>query len=145
MHCCLLACVVCATIKQLIDSVLHVPLHGIHNVINIVHIIIGLHEVLTWTSLPPKDHFHSYFAWTSLAPAAKHYWSFLLRQCLQPGSPSCKTCTNPRQSPGWKPAPVMSRLSAAFYQISPVCLLLAGCTPPLSLSWCRAANNSECN
>lgn len=45
---------------------------------------------------------------------ARHYWS-----CLPPSSPSCKTCTNSRQSPGWKPTPVMSRIIWCFLSNQP--------------------------
>lgn len=95
------------------------------------------------TSLPPKLLRHSYFVWTSLPP------STIGPACSSNVSSQVLPHAKHAQIPGSPQAgnlPLSCHvLSGAFYQISSVCLLLAGCTPALSLSWYRAANNSECN
>lgn len=95
------------------------------------------------TSLPPKLLCHSYFVWTSLPPSTigPACSSNVSSQVL----PHAKHAQIPGSPQAGNPPLSCHVLSGAFYQISSVCLLLAGFTPALSLSWYRAANNSECN
>lgn len=95
------------------------------------------------TSLPPKLLRYSYFVGTSLPPGTigPACSSNAFRQVL----PHAKHAQIPGSPQAGNPPLSCNVLSGAFYQIIPVCLLLAGCTPALPLSWYRAANNSECN